>query len=133
MVVVEDQADTRELIAALLAREGAEVAPIGQVRGVLGAVERFGPHLLVLDLTLPDGDGCDLLEVIRTLPHDRGRIPAIALTAHAGSADRLRTIAAGFQAHLAKPVDPLALLTTAANVVGMRVPPPRPRGGASGH
>lgn len=127
VLVVDDQEEILAVAFGLLAAAGAEVTLASTAQDAMAALERSRPEVLVLDLLMPDADGCELLARIRHLPSDRGRIPAIALTGHASPADRQRTIQAGFQAHVAKPFEARVLVRTVADLVGTRVPPTPPR------
>ena len=119
MLVVEDQADARDLIRRVLAECDAEVLTASAADEALQAVERDRPDVLVSDIGMPDVDGYELLRRVRALGHARGgRIPAIALTAFARSEDRTRALRAGFLVHVAKPVEPSELVATVASVVG---------------
>ena len=78
------------------------------------------PDVLLSDIGMPDVDGYALLRQVRGLPPERGGgVPAIALTAYASEADGARARAAGFQAHVTKPLDPDALTAAVAGLVGM--------------
>ena len=117
VLIVDDDADTREALALLLARAGARVATAGSAAEALAAVAGRIPDLLLADIGMPGEDGYDLLRRLRALPPERGgRVPAVALTAYARSEDRERSGAAGFQAHLAKPVDPDGLVALLAEL-----------------
>jgi PAS domain S-box-containing protein len=114
ILVVEDHDDARELITAVLARAGARVVAVATTRE---GVERAGagrPDLLLADLGLPGEDGYALLTRVRAIYPD---CPAIALTAYARASDRDRALAAGFQQHVVKPVDPKQLLDLVASIV----------------
>jgi CheY-like chemotaxis protein len=85
----------------------------------LDALRRTRPDVLLTDIGMPVEDGYQLLRRVRALgADDGGQTPAIALTAYAGDADRSRTLAAGFQLHLPKPVDAAQLVAVIANLVG---------------
>jgi CheY-like chemotaxis protein len=85
----------------------------------LAAVERERPEVLVCDIGMPDVDGHELLRRIRALGPERGGdVPAVALTAFARSEDRIRALRAGFEIHVAKPVEPGELSATVARVAG---------------
>jgi CheY-like chemotaxis protein len=72
----------------------------------VAALNQFRPDILVSDISMPEKDGFDLIRKIRALPHNEGgALPAIALTAHAALEDKSQTLEAGFQAHIAKPVE----------------------------
>jgi CheY-like chemotaxis protein len=83
----------------------------------MATFERFRPDVLVSDIAMPDQDGYELIKLVRALG-DRGRIPAVALTAHARAEDRQRAIVNGYHVHLAKPVDPGELIRALARLVG---------------
>jgi CheY-like chemotaxis protein len=121
ILVVEDDADSRELIEWVLKRVGAEVTAVGSAREALEALEREKPHILVSDIAMPEEDGHSLLKKIRALPPERGgRIPAIALTAHSLVQDRLQSLRAGFQSHVPKPVVPEELVEVVASIIHLR-------------
>ncbi|HEY0729132.1 MAG TPA: ATP-binding protein, partial [Pyrinomonadaceae bacterium] len=111
ILVVEDDVDTRELVAALLVQHGAEVVAADSSATALPAVERDKPDLIISDIGMRGENGYEFISKVRSLDPDAGgRIPAIALTAYAGSRDRRRALLAGFQMHLPKPVEPDDLL-----------------------
>ncbi len=117
LLVVDDEADARELVAHLLRDCGADVLAVDSARAALQAVEAWRPDLLLSDIGMPEQNGYELLELIRAMPRDAGgAIPAIALTAFARPEDRNRAINAGFQMHVAKPVEQGELL---AAVLGL--------------
>jgi signal transduction histidine kinase/ActR/RegA family two-component response regulator len=119
ILVVDDQADGRDLIKRVLAECNGEVLTASTAGEALSVVERERPHVLVSDIGMPDVDGYELLRRVRALGLTRGgKIPAIALTAFARSEDRTRALRAGFSAHLTKPVEPSELVATVASVVG---------------
>jgi PAS domain S-box-containing protein len=105
ILVVDDTADTRELLAFLLEDNGAIVLAASCATEALQALEEFQPDILLSDIGMPQMDGYELIRSIRALPAGRA-IPAIALTAYAGEIDQKQAIAAGFQRHLAKPLAP---------------------------
>ena len=117
VLLVEDEPDGRELLAEALRTAGGRVAAVESVRAALALFADRPPDVLVSDIGMPDEDGYALIRAIRALPADRGgAVPAIAVTAYAREEDRLRALAAGFQAHLAKPVDPGELVAAVARV-----------------
>ena len=119
VLVVDDQADARELIERVLEDCGADVVLAGSAAEALAALSAWRPDVLVTDIGMPDGDGYELLRRIRALGAERGgKIPAIALTAFARSEDRTRALRAGFVVHVSKPVDPAELVATVASVAG---------------
>ena len=119
VLVVDDQADARELIGRVLAECDAHVLTAGTADEALSAIEKERPDVLVSDIGMPDVDGYELLRRVRALgPSRGGRLPAIALTAFARSEDRTRALRAGYLAHVSKPVEPSELVATVASVVG---------------
>lgn len=111
VLVVDDEPDARELLTVLLSRHGAAVNAAdsaAQARELLSATH---PHVLLSDIGMPDEDGYDLMRSVRALPGEQGgSTPAIALTAYTRAEDRRRAFAAGFNDHLAKPIDPQELV-----------------------
>ncbi|HSE19360.1 MAG TPA: ATP-binding protein [Pyrinomonadaceae bacterium] len=119
VLVVDDEADTRELIGEVLKGCGSEVIVTRSVEEALAALEQHKPDILISDLGMPDEDGYSLIEKIRALPSERGGdIPAAALTAYARAEDRMRVLRSGFQYHLPKPVDSAELVTVVASLAG---------------
>jgi CheY-like chemotaxis protein len=110
VLVVDDEQDTRELVRMTLKQYGANVAMAASVDEALNAFELVGPSAIVADIGMPGEDGYSLIRRIRQLPPEQGGlIPAIALTAYARKQDRDEALAAGFNAHLTKPVEPSEL------------------------
>lgn len=110
VLTIDDEADSRELVTALLAEYGAQVMAVTSQSEFLEAVDSFAPDVLVSDIGMPEVDGYTLLKQVRCLSsHRGGKIPAIALSAYARVEDYQRALAAGFQIHLSKPVDPAVL------------------------
>ena len=116
VLVVDDEPDARAVLRRVLARAGADVADAADVPAALAAAARFRPHLLVSDVGMPGQDGRDLVEALRHQGHTAAVLPAVALTAFARDEDRADSLRAGFQAHLAKPVDPHELLAVVAEL-----------------
>jgi len=115
VLVVDDEADARDLISELLRRAGADVATAASAHEALQSLGRQRPDVLVSDIAMPDEDGYALIRCVRQLaPEDGGTLPSVALTAYAREEDRARALAAGFQAHLAKPVEPAELVAAVA-------------------
>ena len=118
VLVVDDDADTRELIQWVLSRAGAEVTTVESAAQVMEALDRERFHVLVSDIMMPEEDGYALLKRVRALPPERGgRIPAVALTAHSLVQDRLLSLRAGFQTHVPKPLAPEELIEVVASLV----------------
>jgi PAS domain S-box-containing protein len=119
VLVVDDEADTRELIREVLKECGSEVITSNSAADALIALEEHKPDILISDLGMPDEDGYSLISKIRALPDERGgQIPAAALTAYARAEDRMRVLRSGFQFHLPKPVDSAELVTVVASLAG---------------
>ena len=115
VLVVDDDPDARESVAAVLEQAGATVQAVESAGDAVESLDREPSDVLVSDIAMPGVDGYTLLG--RARARLRGReIPAAALTAYAGSEDRGRALAAGFQAHLAKPVDPAQLVAVVAEL-----------------
>ena len=112
VVAVDDNADSRELLKAILERSSAEAVVVSSGREALAAIKNVHPNVLICDLAMPEMDGYELLENVRGLEPELGRLPVIAFTAAARNEDRARALRAGFQAHFAKPADPNKLVTT---------------------
>ena len=123
ILIVDDEPDTRELVQEVLGRQGAEVRTSGSVAEALQTLAAWQADLIVSDIGMPVQDGYELIRRVRKLDTDgRGQIPAVALTAYAGAEDVKRALDAGFQTHLAKPVDPKALIATVARTAGRETP-----------
>ncbi|HEX8723254.1 MAG TPA: PAS domain S-box protein [Pyrinomonadaceae bacterium] len=119
VLVVDDEADTRELFKVGMGQCGAEIVTAGSAREALAALEETRPDLLISDIGMPGEDGYELIRKVRALPAGRGgRIPAIALTAYARTEDRMRALRAGYQMHVSKPVELAELVAVMASLVG---------------
>ncbi|MBW4678548.1 MAG: PAS domain S-box protein [Microcoleus vaginatus WJT46-NPBG5] len=117
VLVVDDEADTRDYIVTALKQSGAEVTDAASVSAALSVFQRFQPDVLVSDIGMPGEDGYSLIRKVRALVVDQGgSIPAVALTAYAMDEDRRRVLEAGFQKHLAKPVDADELIQVVARL-----------------
>jgi signal transduction histidine kinase/CheY-like chemotaxis protein len=113
VLVVDDEEDARELIETAFESYGARVSAAGSATEAMQLFERSIPDVVVSDIGMPSEDGLTLIKRIRARgPDHGGLVPAVALTAYASPSDRLAALAAGYQAHLAKPYEPgeLALL-----------------------
>jgi CheY-like chemotaxis protein/anti-sigma regulatory factor (Ser/Thr protein kinase) len=119
VLVVEDEADARHLLAAVLQKRGARVFMASSAAEALEMLEKERPDVLLSDIALQEQDGYELIRKVRTLPADRGgRIPAAALTGYGRLEDRMRALSAGFQLHAAKPVEPAELIAVVASLAG---------------
>jgi PAS domain S-box-containing protein len=121
VLVVDDEPDAREVLPSVLKRFGAEVRVSASGAEALEVLRREGADVLVADIGMPGMDGYELIRQVRALEGDLCEVPAIALTAYAGDGDRRSALEAGFQLHLAKPVEPARLAAAIARVTG-RVP-----------
>jgi PAS domain S-box-containing protein len=117
VLAVDDDADARELLRVAFQQAGARVTVADSARAALAALEAMAPSVLVSDIGMPDQNGYELLEQVRAAEHG-SRLPAVALTAYARVEDRDRAIRAGFQLHIAKPIDPAMLVRAVALVCG---------------
>jgi PAS domain S-box-containing protein len=111
ILVVEDDPDTQELLKTVLGGHGAEVTAVNSGASALAELTHVKPDVIISDIAMAGENGYDLIKKIRSLgPEAGGHVPAIALTAYARPSDRRRALLAGFQTHLAKPVEPDELL-----------------------
>ena len=130
VLLVDDEADARELTARILRDSNAEVHGAGSVAQALQLLDQVRPHVLISDIGMPDADGFDLLAQIRAhASPDAANLPALALTAFAQPQDRQRALASGFQAWVSKPLDPAELLEAVAQLAASRVTASRPEQG----
>lgn len=121
VLLVDDDDDTRALTAFTLEQSGALVQSTAVAREVLQTFEQSQPDVLISDIGMPELDGYMLIGQIRALPAAKGgQTPAIALTAYAGELNQQQALAAGFQQHISKPVEPEALVKTIVALVGSR-------------
>ena len=121
VLIVDDEADTRDLLSTVLAQYSAETKIAASADAALETLEQWLPHVLITDIAMPGEDGYDLIRRVRALTKDRGgQLPAIAVTAHARAEDRARTLAAGYQTHIAKPVEPSQLAAIVARLAGRK-------------
>jgi signal transduction histidine kinase/FixJ family two-component response regulator len=122
VLAVDNDSDARDLIKTILSQYGAVVETAGSTSQALTFFERaeeWQPELLISDIEMPEADGYQLIRKLREMESRRGRrAPAIALTAYARTEDRLRSLSAGFDMHVTKPVEPMELLTIVASLTG---------------
>ena len=116
ILTVDDQQDTRELIALALGRYGAEVRASESATHALEMIKDWKPHVVVSDIGLPEMDGYDFMRRLREIEGDGERIPAIAVTGYAGAMDESKALNAGYALHLSKPIELSALATAIAKV-----------------
>jgi CheY-like chemotaxis protein len=116
-LVVDDDSDTRELLAEVLRSRGVVVTAASSVEEGLAALDREVPDILLSDIAMPDRDGFDLIRLVRERPADRGgQVPAVAITAYARPEDSERSLSSGYQMHVTKPVDMDELIATVASL-----------------
>jgi len=121
VLLVEDDDDTRALLTTTLRRHGANVHAAPTVPVALQIAQEITPHVVLSDIGMPGDDGYSLMMKIRSSAIDRLRnVPAIALTAYARAQDRERALSSGFEYHMAKPVDPLAVVRLVAEAAEQR-------------
>ena len=120
LLIVEDDEETRNLLKSLFEQCGAEIQLTASASEALKALENWWPDVLVCDVGLPEEDGYSLIGKVRRLEvaHAYPHLPAIALTGFARDEDRRLALAAGFQVHLVKPIEPSKLAAVVANISG---------------
>jgi signal transduction histidine kinase len=122
VLVVDDNPDTCEVVAAILEQAGARVRTCVCASEALTTMDRWLPDILVSDIAMPDEDGYALIRKVRARRMEEGgRVPAVALTALGRSEDRAKALSSGFQVHVDKPVEPGRLVATVAKVAGQRM------------
>jgi CheY-like chemotaxis protein len=110
VLVVDDEEDARELMRMTLESYGARVRTAASAAEAMRAFDQQMPDVLISDIGMAGEDGYALIQRIRSRPAHKGRdVPAVALTAYASEADRQRTAAAGYHAHVSKPFEPSEL------------------------
>jgi CheY-like chemotaxis protein len=120
LLLVEDDADTREVVGLMLREFGAEVVGVASVDAALAAIRSGSPDVLISDIGLAEHDGFDLIRAVRRLPGEVRHLPAIALSAFARDSDRLDALSAGYDRHVAKPVEPGSLRSAVVQLLGGR-------------
>lgn len=126
VLVVDDGADVREVVSAVLGQCGAEVRAVATAAEALRALAEFAPHVMVIEIEMHGETGFSLIQKVRSLPADRGgQVPAAALSAYGRTDDRVQSLLAGFQIHLPKPVQPAELVAVVASLAarGRQAPP----------
>jgi CheY-like chemotaxis protein len=118
VLMVEDDADTCAVMSRILQGTGAIVTIATDVGAALAKLEAFQPQVLISDIGMPERDGYDLIREVRARGHSYRNLPAIALTALAGPQDRRKALRAGYQLHLAKPLDASELTAAIAALIG---------------
>ena len=119
IVVVDDESDARDLLTVILEARNAKVTAVASAAEAIKTIQSSRPDVIISDIGMPGEDGYSLIRKVRQMEvEDRhGWRPAIALTAHARVEDRLRALSAGYQAHVAKPVEPTELVAVIASLV----------------
>ncbi len=119
VLVVDDEPDARELVKRVLAHYGADVCIAASAQQALELLKSYRPDVIISDIGMPSMDGYDFMRQVRQLaPFAGTTLPAIALTAFARSIDRTKAIMAGYQIHMAKPIEPQELVATVASFAG---------------
>jgi signal transduction histidine kinase/ActR/RegA family two-component response regulator len=119
VLIVDDDADTREFLTAALMQYEINVLQASSVQEAFHLLQHTQPDILLSDIGMPDEDGYKLIRLVRSLPPEEGgRIPAAALTAYVRENDRSQALAAGFDLHLAKPIDPIQLIEVMMKLAG---------------
>jgi CheY-like chemotaxis protein len=120
VLVVDDEPDTLEALGTALAGYGALVRTALSTREALDALDRGAVDVLVADIAMPGEDGYSFIRRVRALGNGAASVPAAALTALAREEDRRRALSAGFQLHLAKPLDGESLIAAVSRLAGSR-------------
>lgn len=121
IVIVDDDADARELLATILTQRNAAVFAAECAAEAFAILRRERPDVLISDIAMPEEDGYMLIRRVRALPvHEGGRTPSLAVTAYAGRPDRMRALEAGFDGHFAKPIDVESLVGSLLDIRSMR-------------
>jgi PAS domain S-box-containing protein len=122
ILVVDDEPDSRELISFVLSTAGAQVTTAASAREALEILQKSRFDILVCDIAMPEMNGYMLIQQVRAWAVEQGgQIPAIALTAYAGELNRQQAIAAGFQHHISKPLEPEELIGAIALLLNIAV------------
>jgi CheY-like chemotaxis protein len=117
ILIVDDEADTRELLKQGLEYCGAKVKAVGSADEAINELVAMLPDILISDIGMPEVDGYELIKRVRKLPVSRGgKVAAIALTAYTRIEDRLQALRAGYDMHVPKPVELAELVAVAASV-----------------
>jgi CheY-like chemotaxis protein/anti-sigma regulatory factor (Ser/Thr protein kinase) len=118
ILLVDDEEDTLEMLAAVLAQKGADVKAKTNVPEALETIKGWQPDVIISDIAMPGEDGFSFIRKLRALsPEEGGTIPAIALTAYVGIKERAQVLSSGFQLYVPKPVEPSELLAALVSLV----------------
>jgi CheY-like chemotaxis protein len=118
VLIVDDDADACAVMSRIVNETGALVMTVNDVDTALAQLESFKPQVLVSDIGMPSRDGYELIREVRSRGYSHQALPAVALTALAQPEDRRRALLAGYQIHVAKPVDSIELTAAIATLVG---------------
>jgi CheY-like chemotaxis protein len=119
VLLVDDEAEAREIISTVIGRTGAEVKACISASDALSKLAEWRPDVILSDIAMPEEDGYSFISKVRSLPRDKGgETPAAALTAYARDEDRMQALAAGYQMHIAKPIGANQLVTMVAKLAG---------------
>ncbi|HWB02752.1 MAG TPA: PAS domain S-box protein [Verrucomicrobiales bacterium] len=121
ILLVDDEVDSRHVLANLLTRAGGRVVEASSAREALESISKELPDVLISDIGMPEVDGLEFMRTVRSLAGEKGgHVPAIALTAFSRKEDRIKAVAAGFQAHISKPADIVEILTNVKSLATRR-------------
>jgi CheY-like chemotaxis protein len=124
VLVVDDDPDERDFLVALLGAAAAEVRSASSTAEALATLGWWWPSVLLSDIGMEGGDGYALIRAVRTMPYGHAQqLPAAAVTGHSAPEDRSRAFRAGYQAHLAKPIDPDHLISLVASLASPQAAP----------
>lgn len=119
VLLVDDEAEAREIISTVIGRSGAEVKACISASDALTKMADWRPDVILSDIAMPEEDGYSFIGKVRSLPREKGgETPAAALTAYARDEDRMQALAAGYQMHIAKPIGASQLVTMVAKLAG---------------
>ena len=119
VLLVDDEAEAREILSTVMTRTGAEVTACDSASEALALLLEWKPDVILSDIAMPDEDGYSFIGKVRALPREKGgETPAAALTAYARDIDRSQALAAGYQMHIAKPIGAIQLVTMVARLAG---------------
>jgi CheY-like chemotaxis protein len=118
VLIIDDEADARDLLTVILMQSGAEVKAARSTLEGVETLKAWRPDVLVSDIGMPERDGYDLIRAVRALDSEQGGdTPAVALTAYARSEDRLKALKSGFQTHVTKPIEPAELTAIVSSLI----------------
>jgi signal transduction histidine kinase/ActR/RegA family two-component response regulator len=119
VLLVDDEAEAREILSTVIGRTGAEVKACISASDALSKLSEWRPDVILSDIAMPEEDGYSFIGKVRALPREKGgEIPAAALSAYARDEDRMQALAAGYQMHIAKPIGASQLVTMVAKLAG---------------